>query len=150
MPEAALATEAKRTAPPLLGIDALKRMSGYSPAGSTLLRERLEATRAALTSEPDAHFSLELFMADNSDPARTERFLQRARDMVDLASLYVIPLASGKRYRLQVTYGAFPDRAAADEAIRHLPPKYRQAFQVEPKSFNELRAGLQESGKAAM
>lgn len=149
-PEAALAPEAKRTVPPLLGTDALKRISGYSPAGSTLLRERLEATRAALTSEPDGHFSLELFLADNSDPARTERFLQRARDMVDLANLYVIPLASGKRYRLQVTYGAFPDRAAAEEAIRHLPPKYRQVFQVEPKSFNELRAGLQELGKAAM
>ncbi|MBI3373469.1 MAG: AAA family ATPase [Betaproteobacteria bacterium] len=149
-PELPQAPESRHGAPPpppLLEPEAFKRMTGYSPAGNALLRERLEATRAALTSEPDSHFSLELFMADNSDPARTERFLQRARDMVDLADLYVIPLASGKRYRLQVTYGAFPDRAAAADAVRRLPPKYRQAFQAEPKSFNELRAGLYVLGK---
>ena len=127
---------------PMLSADALKRMTGYSSAGNNLLRERLEATRAALTSEPDGHYTIELFMADNSDPARTERFLLRAREMVDLSELYVIPIGSGKRYRLQVTYGAFADRAAAEDAARRMPPKYRQAFQMEPKTFNELRAGL--------
>lgn len=144
-PEMVQAHEPKPVATPgttLLDADTLKRMGGYSAAGNALLRERLEGARAALAREADGHFSLELFTTDNSDPARTERFLQRARDMVDLADLYVIPHLSGKGYRLQVTYGAFPDRAAAEEAIRRLPPKYRHAFQAEPKTFKELRAGL--------
>jgi hypothetical protein len=127
---------------PLLSAEAVTRMAGYLPAGNKLLRERLAATRAMLEAEPDAHFSLELFLADNSDPARTERFLQRARDLVDLSDLYVIPIANGRTYQLRVTYGAFRDRDAAEQAARRLPPKYRQAFQSNPKDFRELRSGL--------
>ncbi len=127
---------------PMLSADAAKRMAGYLPAGNKLLAERLAATRAALEGNPDAHFSLELFVADNSDPARTERFLQRARDLVDLSDLYVIPIAEGRKYRLRITYGTFPDRASAEGAARRLPPKYRQAFRPEPRDFNELRSSL--------
>jgi hypothetical protein len=50
-----------------------------------------------------------------------------------------IPIADGRKYRLRVTYGAFPDRDAANDAARRLPPKYRQAFRPEPRDFNELR-----------
>jgi septal ring-binding cell division protein DamX len=131
-----------KPAAPMLSAEAAKRVAGYFPAGSPLLRERLAATRARLDTEPDAHLSLELFLTENSDPARAERFLQRARDLVDLAELYVIPIADGRKYRLRVTYGAFPDRDAANDAARRLPPKYRQAFQPEPRDFNELRNGL--------
>ena len=127
---------------PMLSAEAAKRVAGYVPAGNPLLRERLAATRERLETEPDAHLSLELFLTENSDPARTERFLQRARDLVDLSDLYVIPIADGRKYRLRVTYGAFPDRDAANDAARRLPPKYRQAFQPEPRDFNELRNGL--------
>ena len=127
---------------PLLGADAAKRVAGYLSAGNKLLAERLAATRAVLESEPDTHFSLELFTTDDSEPARTERFLQRARDLVDLADLYVIPIADGRKYRLQVTYGTFPDRDAAAQAARRLPPKYRQAFASQPKDFSELRSSL--------
>ena len=141
-PEAAVAAPEPKPATPVLAADAARRVAGYLPAGNRLLRERLAATRAMLENEPDSHFSLELFLTDNSDPARTERFLQRARDLVDLSELYVIPIASGKQYRLRVTYGAFADRPAAVEAARRLPPKYRQAFRPEPRDFNELRGGL--------
>ena len=136
-----VAPEPKPVAP-MLTTDAARRFAGYLPAGNKLLRERLAATRARLETEPDAHFSLELFLAENSDPARIERFLQRARDMVDLSDLYVIPIADGRKYRLRVTYGAFPDRDAANDAARRLPPKYRQTFRPEPRDFNELRSGL--------
>ena len=127
---------------PQLSADAARRIAGYSSAGHPLLRERLAATHAALESESDAHFSVELFLTDNSDPARTERFLQRAGDLVDLSELYVIPIGAGNRYRLRIAYGVFPDRAAAEEAARRLPPKYRQAFQPQPRDFKELRGGL--------
>jgi MSHA biogenesis protein MshM len=136
-----VAPEPKPVAP-MLTTDAAKRFAGYLPAGNKLLRERLAATRARLETEPDAHLSLELFLTDNSDPARTERFLQRARDLVDLSDLYVIPIADGRKYRLRITYGTFPDPASAEEAARRLPPKYRQAFRPEPRDFNELRSSL--------
>ena len=68
-----------------------------------------------------------------------ERFLSRARDLGLLPDVYVIPLASGRRYRLRVVYGNFADRAAALEAERRLPPKYQKAFRTTPRSFADLR-----------
>jgi hypothetical protein len=92
--------------------------------------------------EPDGSYSIELFVAENSDPARTERFLIRARDLVPLPEVYVIPVATGPRYHLRVTYGMFADRDAAAEAARRLPPKYQKAFQLELRSLAELRAAI--------
>ena len=84
-----------------------------------------------------------MFQADNSDPERTERFLLRARELVPLGEVYVIPVAqSGARYRLRVTYGMFADRPAAAEAAKRLPPKYQNAFRSEPRSLAELRSAI--------
>ena len=132
---------AKAPAPPapLLNKEQVRRMEGYDSGSERLLGERIAAARALLEREPDARFSIELFITDNTDPARMERFLARARDLALLPDLYVIPLASGGRYRLWVIYGDFPDRAAALEAERRLPPKYRREFRVTPRSFADLR-----------
>lgn len=92
--------------------------------------------------DPDSNYSIELYSTDNTDPARMERFLIRARDMVPLEDVYVFPETAGRKYRLRVTVGSFPDRAAAAAAAEFLPPKYKQAFQTELRSFAELREAL--------
>jgi type II secretory pathway predicted ATPase ExeA len=125
--------------PPTLTAEQLRRFEGYLPGRNPLLRERLAATRAWL-QEPQAAFTVELFVADNSDPMRTERFLLRARDLVPLRDVFVVPVASGARYRLLVAYGAFADRETATEAARRLPPKYQKAFQLETRSLSEVRS----------
>ncbi|MEW6690227.1 MAG: AAA family ATPase [Pseudomonadota bacterium] len=125
-----------------LAPEQLRRFAGYAAGGNRLLRERLAATRERLIAEPDASFSVELFLTENSDAARTERFLVRARELVPLEDVYVIPVATGARYFLRVTYGAFADRDAAAEAARRLPPKYQKAFQFELRSFAELRGAI--------
>ena len=107
-----------------------------------MLRERIAAAKEKLAVEPDANFSIELFVAENSEPARAERFLARARDLVQLSDLYVIPIASGSSYALRVTYGAYPSREAAAEAAKRLPPKYQNAFRFEPRSFAQMRAAI--------
>jgi hypothetical protein len=145
--------EAKRAAPPpaaqpektpasLLAAEQLRRLEGYGAARNPLLRDRLAATREKLGSAPDASYSIELFVSENSDPARTERFLQRARDLVPLSEVYVIPVAAGSRYLLRMTYGVFDNREAAAEAARRLPPKYQNAFHVQLRSLAELRASI--------
>jgi type II secretory pathway predicted ATPase ExeA len=154
-PEAARAQAPKPPAPstapaPLLSADQVRRFEGYGAGRNALLRERLAATRERLAVEPDSGCSIELFQTDNSDPERTERFLLRARDLVPLGEVYVIPVAMGSRaggqggarYRLRVTYGMFADRALAGEAAKHLPPKYQNAFRFELRSLSELRAAL--------
>ena len=128
--------------PPLLSPVQARRIEGYSTAGQRLLGERITATREVLNRAPDERYALELFVTENTDPARMERFLKRARDMVPLGELFVIPMANGSRYRLRVVYGEFESRGAALEAERRLPPKYQQAFETSPRSFAELRGQI--------
>jgi MSHA biogenesis protein MshM len=120
----------------------LRRLERYSPAGQKLLAERLAATRELLQRAPDGHYAVELFVTNNTDPARMERFLVRARDLVSLEDLYVIPLPGGAPHRLRVVFGAFENRGQALDAGKRLPPKYQQAFRTSPRSFAELRGQI--------
>jgi len=128
---------------PVLTREQERRIAAYPVGAQKLARERIGATRELLATAQDEHLSIELFTTDNADAARLERFLQRARDLVPLEEVYVIPIAGAKRYRIRVVYGAYSTREAADEAVRRLPPKYRQAFApLELRSFGELRRNL--------
>ncbi|HJV10323.1 MAG TPA: AAA family ATPase [Burkholderiales bacterium] len=127
---------------PQLSADQAGRLAGYSPGGQKLLAERLDATREILERADDEHYALELFMTDNADPARMERFLLRARELVPLQEVYVIPIAAGAHYRLWVVFGEFSTENEAAAAARRLPPRYQQAFRVSPRSFSELRRAL--------
>jgi hypothetical protein len=141
-PPVAAAPVAPNAPTPLLQREQLTRLAGYSAGRNPLLHARLEATRAKLDAEPDERYSIELYMSDNSDPARVERFLIRARDLVPLDEVYVVPLEGGGRYRVWALFGVYPDREAAQRAAQRLPPKYQQAFRTEPRSFAELRRAL--------
>ena len=126
----------------LLTRDQAWRMASYATAGNRLLAERIAVTRTRLEHEPDHHWTIELFVAENSDPARMERFLVRGRALVPLSDLYVIPFVAAKRYAIRVVYGAYPDRASAELAARSLPQKYQQAFQTQLLEFAELRRSM--------
>ncbi|MGQ0546020.1 MAG: ExeA family protein [Betaproteobacteria bacterium] len=128
--------------PPLLSEDQTRRLEGYASAGQRLLGERIAATREVLERAPDHRYAIELYTTDNTDPARMERFLMRARDMVPLTEVFVIPMASGSRYRLRIVYGEFESLEEARAAARRLPPKYQQAFDAAPRSFAELRGQI--------
>jgi type II secretory pathway predicted ATPase ExeA len=133
------------SAPPpakLLEPDQVRRMAGYSPGPQRLLAERIAATREVLQNSPDGHYALELFVTENTDPARMERFLLRAREMVPLEEVFVIPMAAGGAYRLRVVFGEFSSRDEALAAEKRLPPKYQAAFRTEPRSFAELRGQI--------
>ena len=117
-----------------------RRFASYSPHGQKLLGARLDAARELLAGAPGDRYSLELFWTENTDPARMERFLRRAADLVPLASVYVVPAVGGGR--LHVLYGDFATREEADEAARRLPPRYQQAFRATPRSFSEVRGQI--------
>jgi MSHA biogenesis protein MshM len=146
------AVESERTPEPVaqpepeperqLTAEQARRLAGYSPAGQHLLGQRLAATRAMLERAEDERYAIELFVTENSDPARMERFLLRAREMVPLEELYVIPVAGGGQYRLWVVFGDFASREEAAAAGQRLPPRYQQAFRAAPRSFGELRRQL--------
>jgi type II secretory pathway predicted ATPase ExeA len=124
----------------------VRRLNGYPASGQKLLAERLAATVEVLARAGDAQYALELYTSDNSDPARIERFLVRARDLVPLSDVFIIPLATGDKagsaWRVRVVLGRYDTREQALDAARRLPPKYQRAFQVFPRTFAELRQAL--------
>ena len=128
--------------PQLLGPDQARRIDGYSSGTQQLLTQRIAATREVLQNSPDEHYAVELFVTENDDPARMERFLLRARDMVPLEELFVIPMPTGKHYRLRVVLGDFASREEALAAEKRLPPKYQAAFRTSLRSFAELRGQI--------
>jgi MSHA biogenesis protein MshM len=136
---AALDAAADAPGEPLLSQAQLQRLRAYGASGYKLLSERLVATRELLERTPDERYALELFVTDNPEPARMERFLLRARDMVPISELFLVPIAGPAGARLRVIYGSFETSQQALDAERRLPPKYQQAFRVAPRSFAELR-----------
>jgi MSHA biogenesis protein MshM len=117
----------------------IERIEAYSTGGMPLLAERIAATREVLQSAPDDAFSIELYRTLNTDPARIERFLIRARSLETLSGIYVIPLTGRGRTRVWVLYGFFPTRAEAEQAAQRLPQPYRGDFQLRVRNFAELR-----------
>ena len=120
----------------------VRRLSAYSASGQKLVGERLAATIEVLTHADNDRYSLELYATDNSDPARVERFLTRARDLVPLEQMFIIPLGKEGAWRMRVALGQYRSREEALDAARRLPPKYQRAFQPLPRTFAELRQGL--------
>jgi MSHA biogenesis protein MshM len=138
-PPAALVEKSREPPAAPLSDDQVRRIAGYRPGGQRLLGERLAASRERLEQAPDERYAIELFITDNTEPARMERFLLRARDLVPIEELYVIPMVSGGQYRLRVVFGEFASRLDAAAAEKRLPPRYQQAFRTAPRSFAELR-----------
>jgi type II secretory pathway predicted ATPase ExeA len=129
-------------APQLLAASQFKRFDGYGAGRNPLLLERLAATRETLATAPDDRHTIELFISENSDPERAERFLIRARELVPLSEIYVVPVITGSRYVLRVTYGLYATREQAAQASTRLPPKYQNAFRFIVRSLRELRAAV--------
>ncbi|HET7364716.1 MAG TPA: AAA family ATPase [Burkholderiales bacterium] len=140
--EAIAETEAEPASEPLLSPRQRGRLEAYATGGYKLLSERLEATRELLDSAPDERYALELFVTDNAEAARMERFLLRARDLVPISEVFLIPVAGPGNPRLRVIYGTFQDEREARAALTRLPPKYQQAFRVAPRRFGELRSQM--------
>ncbi len=137
--ETIAAPEGDTPGEPRLSTGQRRRLDAYSTAGYKLLSERLAATRELLERAPDEGYAIELFVTDNPEPARMERFLLRARDMVPLGDVFLIPMSGPGNHRLRVIYGAFENAREAQAAQRRLPPKYQQAFRTSARSFGELR-----------
>ena len=91
-----LATARRAAARAALERGAGTRLDGYSAAGpATPLAERLAATPELLERAGRRALRAGTFLTENTDPARMERFLLRAREIVPLEALYVIPIAAG-------------------------------------------------------
>jgi hypothetical protein len=103
-----------------------------------LLKQRVEATLGAFSKADRNLYTILLYTTSNAKPDRIERFLVRARALVDLSNIYVYPFSRDKTGFI-VTYGLYPDEYEASMAVAGLPEKYQTAFDPELRILGELK-----------
>jgi MSHA biogenesis protein MshM len=131
-------TPAKPVAP-LAQQSTTTSIGGVKLAGFGLLEQRVEATAKAMVATNGGVYTIQLFATDNVQPDRMERFLSRARSLVDLSDLYVHPVTNGGKAQFRVTYGIYSSRDQATAAVAMLPEKYRASFHPEIYAMSEIR-----------
>lgn len=107
-------------------------------AGYRLLGQRIQAAKNVMRQH-EGSLSIQLFLTDDTRPARMERFLQRASNLVMLSNVYVYPTRVGGQLKYRVMYGVYANREQASAAMAKLPQKYRTAFKPELRYVNDMR-----------
>src|SRR5512135_2471732 len=95
---------------------------------ATLLQQRLEATRSAMSAPNRGSVSIQLFYTDDIRPERMERFLGRAQRLGKLAEIYIVPIKLSGRDGYRVLYGLYASNDAARTGMGGLPQRYKDAF----------------------
>jgi len=113
-------------------------IAGVDLAEYKLLKQRVEATLGAFSKADRNLYTILLYTTSNAQPDRVERFLVRARALVDLSNIYVYPFSRDKTGFI-VTYGLYPDEYEASMAVAGLPEKYQTAFDPELRTLGELK-----------
>ena len=72
--------------------------------------------------------SIQLFYTTEMQPERMEAFLARADNLGKLAEIYVLPTRINGKDGIRVLYGDYPNIAAAHNAMRQLPQRYKGGF----------------------
>ena len=114
-------------------------IGGGKLAGQKLLEQRVEATKQIMATMDKNYYSIQLFVTDNIQPDRMERFLIRAQNLVNLSELYMHPVNNEGQAHFRVTYGIYPTRDQASAALDEIPKKDQTAFSPELNPLGELR-----------
>jgi type II secretory pathway predicted ATPase ExeA len=100
-----------------------------TPASSaSLLQQRLDATRSALSAAKHDDVSIQLFYTDDVRPERMEHFLERAQRLRRLAEIYIVPIKLNGKDGYRVLYGLYAGSDAARTGMQELPQRYKDAF----------------------
>ncbi len=110
-----------------------------------LLQQRLDATRAWLDKEDEAHFSIQLMIADSDAEAlsRLERFFQR--NALELQQLYVYPSSLTGKSGFGVLFGNFATRDQALASMAGLPREMKISRPI-IRTVRGVKAEIKEQG----
>lgn len=114
-------------------------VGGVKLADHKLVGQRVEATKQMMATMDKNYYSIQLFVTDNIQPDRMERFLIRAQNLVKLSDLYMHLVNKEGQAHFRVFYGIYPTRDQADVAMDELPQKYKTAFSPELYTLADLR-----------
>ncbi len=94
----------------------------------SLLKQRLAAMRAALSSAPKGSTSIQLYYTENRQPQRMEGFLMRAKRLGKLDEIYILPIKLQGQDAYRALYGIYANSNEAGAGMARLPQRYQEAF----------------------
>ncbi len=111
-----------------------------TPAGGKLTRARFAATQDWLKDAPGDQYSIQLLTVGLRDLHRIDELLARAPGRnLKLADFYVYGVRINDRQHYRLAYGLYPGLAEVTQAIKALPPVYRQ-FGPYQRSVERMRS----------
>lgn len=138
-PAADTASAQKKDNPPPQ-VAASSTAKGKSPPLPDLLQQRLAATQEMLGKRDKNSASIQLFHTEDTQPARMERFLARAKTLGKLSEIYVLPARVNGKDGFRILYGSYPDMKAARDGMQQLPQRYKEAFTPVPYLLDGAQA----------
>ena len=100
------------------------RMTPQPPAQGKLARELFAATQDWLGTAPPDNYSIQLFVARDSDVQGLERFLLSAVKTVPKERLHIYSVKSDDIQWYRLAYGMYPSTEQARAAMEKLPPQF--------------------------
>ncbi len=98
-----------------------------APPGGKLMLARFAATQAWLKDAPGDRYSIQLYTATARDAHNVEELLGRAAaNKLDLPDFYVYGVKINDQQHYRLAYGLYAGATEANQAMRRLPPAYRQ------------------------
>jgi MSHA biogenesis protein MshM len=94
---------------------------------STLIAQRLAAGKAWLEQAQDEHWFIQLRAMDANQSEQLESFLQRLEKQIPPEQTRAYMGKRGGTPRIGVIYGEYESHAAAERALRSLPPEIRNS-----------------------
>lgn len=89
---------------------------------SSLVEQRLSATRDWLRSVSGSYYSIQLLLTDTTRRQDLEEFLRNRERAGELGNVYVYETVINRRTWFGVLYRAYPTFSAARRALQRLPP----------------------------
>jgi hypothetical protein len=99
-----------------------------SASNESLLQQRLDATRKALSSTNHGNVSIQLFYTDDIRPERMERFLARSQKLGKFTEIYIVPIKLNGKDGYRVLCGLYAGSDTASAGMKELPQRYKDAF----------------------
>jgi MSHA biogenesis protein MshM len=116
--EVAQATVGKSTIKPIK--QEVEKAPAPTPERDDMVQERLRATTEWLAKPGNKNFSIQLLGADNQQQLKNH--LNVIRKYVEINDIFVYRTLAKQKPSMTVLVGSYPDRRAAQEALKQLPP----------------------------
>ncbi|MBC7488986.1 MAG: AAA family ATPase [Glaciimonas sp.] len=124
-------------------IDEIKLPKLSGPLPSDTIQQRLNATKAWLSTEAQEYYTVQLTLIAVGDRPQLEQFLQKTRDQIGIEQVHIYPTRISAVPRFGIVYGYYATRADALTALTDLSKKW--GYRPQLRTIRGIREEIERS-----